>query len=125
MTNPYIFSILLTVFILLVTNFVFRHLNFVDKPDGERKIHKGDISLGGGMVLFLTLTGTLFVFYPQYSLGINGYHPQLSTIWFIATIILLMGLIDDIRPMKHVVRIILQILASWFVILSTDLYLRD
>lgn len=125
MYTHYIVSFFLTLFLSFSINYIFRQLKYVDKPDGERKKHKGDIALGGGLVLFFSLTATLFIFYPQHSLGINGHHPQLSTIWFISTMILVMGLIDDIRPMKHVVRIILQVLASWFVILSTDLYLRD
>ena len=88
MTNPYIFSILLTVFILLVTNFVFRHLNFVDEPDGERKIHKKGMAFWAVVWFVLSLTGTLFVFIRNIH-GI-GCYSQLSTVWFISTIILVM-----------------------------------
>ena len=39
--------------------------------------------------------------------------------------ILLMGLWDDYRPLPISIRLIVQVLASWSVILLTDIYVRD
>ncbi len=125
MYTPYLVTIIVTTLVLFIVNFLFRRLNIVDKPDGTRKLHKGNIALGGGLVLFASVSILIYVIYPDYSLGLNGDHPELKNIWKISLLVLLMGLWDDIRPMSPVTRIIIQVLASWIVIISTDLYLKD
>lgn len=125
MITAYLATTVLTFTISFLTIFVFKKLGIVDKPDHVRKIHKGDISLGGGVVLFLSCSLSLFILFPEFSLGINGDHPGLPIIWNISIIILLVGLYDDIVPMQPALRIIVQVIASWLVIVFTDIYLRD
>lgn len=125
MIQAYLISFLVTFFICLGVINLFKRFEIVDKPDGLRKIHKGNVPLGGGLVLFLSITIILYLIFPEYYPGTNGDHPGLSSIWFISLIILIMGLWDDINPMKPAIRIVIQVLASWFVIVITDIYIRD
>ncbi len=125
MYSHYIVALITTVLVLLLTNTLFRKLNIVDEPDGSRKLHKGNISLGGGLVLFTSMSILIYLIYPEYSFGIYGDHHELRNVWIISLLVLLMGLWDDIKPMRPVTRIIIQVLASWAVIVTTDLYLKD
>ncbi len=125
MIIAYLVTALLTFIISFLTISIFRRLGVVDKPDQIRKIHKGDIPLGGGLVLFLSCSLSLFILFPEFTPGVYGDHPGLPTIWNISIIILLVGLYDDIVPMQPSIRIIVQVIASWLVIAFTDIYLRN
>ena len=46
-------------------------------------------------------------------------------VFFVSIIILLLGLWDDIKPLPTSVRLIVQIFASWLVIILSDIYLFD
>ncbi len=125
MSLIYFYSSLLTFSSIVLTILFFRRLSILDRPDGVRKIHKGEIALGGGLALFLSSTLALYLFYPEFSPGNFGAHPALSSIWAISSVIIIMGLIDDIKPIPVSIRIIIQVIASWLVIASTDVYLTD
>ena len=45
MYSNYLVALFITALVLLLINKLFRSFNIVDKPDGSRKIHKGNISL--------------------------------------------------------------------------------
>jgi UDP-GlcNAc:undecaprenyl-phosphate GlcNAc-1-phosphate transferase len=98
---------------------LFRKLGIVDKPDGVRKIHKGEIALGGGLAIFLPSLFFILVLYPESSLNSLSNSPELLTVFFISIIILSLGLWDDIKPLPTSIRLIVQIFASWLVIIST------
>lgn len=121
----YFIVTLLTVIIFWFIAFIFPRFGIVDKPDGVRKIHKGEISLGGGIGLFLSSTIFLYVLFPEYSIGVNHKFEALSVVWFTSIIILAMGFLDDIKPLAASFRLIIQIFSSWLVIILTDIYLRD
>ncbi len=103
---------------------VFKFFNLVDSPDGGRKIHKGEIATSGGLSIFLSISIISFLFYEAYfpgALALNDY----SIIWLISIIILIMGLVDDKRPLTPFIRLFVQIFASWLVIIFTDVYIKD
>ena len=104
---------------------LFRKLGIVDKPDGVRKIHKGEIALGGGLAIFLPSLFFILVLYPESSLNSLSNSPELLTVFFISIIILSLGLWDDIKPLPTSIRLIVQIFASWLVIITTDIYIMD
>jgi len=107
----------------LCVSILFKRLGIVDKPDGIKKIHKGEISLGGGLALFLPcLIYLLFILDLQ--LALSSY-PAFVSVFFVSIIILLLGLWDDIRPLPASIRLIVQIFASWLVIILSDIYLVD
>ncbi len=121
----YLIATTLTVIFFWFITFIFPRFGIVDRPDGVRKIHKGEISLGGGIGLFLSTTVFMYVLFPEYSVGVNHKFQALSVVWFTSIIILAMGFLDDIKPLPASFRLIIQILSSWLVIILTDVYLRD
>ena len=114
----------MTISCCLLIAIVFRKAGLVDSPDGIRKIHKGDISLGGGLVLFIS-SFFCFLLHPEYRLGIDQRFPQLNAVYLSSIIILLLGLWDDVKPLPTAIRLIVQIFASWLVIILTDFYITD
>ena len=109
----------LVVLILAISSLA-RNIKLVDEADENdvRKKHKGAIPLIGGLVLFISIIYGASVF------GVDSFYfyviISLFPIIFIGT---LDGLESITLPIS--IRIIAQILASWFVILSTDIYIRD
>ena len=121
----YLYTIGVSLVSFFGISILFKRYGLVDKPDGIRKIHKGEIPLGGGLGLFISASLIMYAIFPQHSLGAHGYYNSLASIWFISLIILFLGLIDDLKPLSSSLRLIIQILASWLVILVTDMYVRD
>ena len=125
MISNYIIVIFIAFLFNALVCILFKKIGFVDKPDGIRKIHKGEISLGGGLSLFLA---SLIIFFFPIEI-LSNKESLLSTglleVWFISLIILILGLLDDVNPLPTSVRLIIQILASWLVIIFTDIYVRD
>ncbi len=122
-------SYLLVCFVSLVLFFcismLFRRLEIVDKPDGIRKIHKGEIPLSGGFSFFASFLFITAFIYPEFSPeGVIGTQ-EVRQVFLISPIILLLGLWDDIKPLPTSVRLIFQIFASWLVIIITDIHLLN
>lgn len=115
----------LTSFFLVSTCILFRKFGIVDKPDGVRKIHKGNVPLGGGIAMFFSLSLAVSYLIPETSLQQFDPLKILTTIWSVSFIVLFLGLWDDIKPLPFSFRLIIQILASWLVIIITDIYIRD
>ena len=95
-----------------------KSIGLVDIPDNIRKIHTGNIPLIGGIVIFISIVYGTFVF---------GVDPFYRIIIISLIPILIIGTIDGIGAITVPVsfRLVAQILASWIVILFTDVYLRD
>jgi len=124
MIKIFISLILISLLINFCICFLFKKAKIVDKPDGVRKKHKGEISYGGGIALFLSSIVILFAS-SKFSLSFYGQGSELTIIWLVSFIMLILGLWDDIKPLATSVRLIIQIFASWLVIIITDVYLRD
>ena len=93
-------------------------IGLVDIPDNFRKVHKGNVPLIGGIVIFISIIYRTFVF---------GVEPFYRFVIISLIPILIIGTIDGIGTIEVPVsfRLIAQILASWIVILLTDVYVRD
>lgn len=117
----YFSATILTILFCLGVCFISNKLGFVDSPDGVRKVHKGNIALGGGVCLFFPLIICFYLF-PDFSLSINN---EVKSIFLCSLIILILGLIDDIKSLPISIRLIGQIITSWIIIILTDLYVRD
>ncbi len=57
----FILSVILSVIFTLILRFIAKRLNIVDKPDKDRKIHKGAIPLLGGVAIFFSFFAMLFI----------------------------------------------------------------
>ena len=116
----YLYMIGISVVSFFGISILFKRYGLVDKPDGIRKIHEGEISLGGGIALFLpVIIFLLFIFEGDLSFS---YIPLLVIVFYVSIIILLLGLYDDIKPLPFSARLIVQIFASWLVIILTDVH---
>ena len=104
---------------------LFKHFGIVDKPDGIRKIHKGEIPLSGGFSLYASFLIIFLFVYPSNSEDMSFDQSAIWKVFLISPIILFLGLWDDIRPLPTSIRLIFQIFASWLVIIVTDVYLLD
>jgi UDP-GlcNAc:undecaprenyl-phosphate GlcNAc-1-phosphate transferase len=95
-----------------------KSIGLVDIPDNVRKLHTGNIPLIGGIVIFISIIFGTFVF---------GVEPFYRIIIISLIPILIVGTLDGIESIDVPVsfRFIAQILASWLVILFTDVYLKD
>ena len=123
MMEVYLYMIGVSLVSFFCISILFKRYGLVDKPDGVRKIHEGEISLGGGIALFLPIVIFLFFFF-EGDLSFS-YTPLLMILFYVSTIILLLGLYDDIKPLPFSARLIVQIFASWLVIILTDIHIID
>ncbi|MEW6607259.1 MAG: MraY family glycosyltransferase [bacterium] len=102
-----IISLLLTpLFLRLALN-----LKVVDYP-GERKIHEVPIPYFGGIVIYLAfIIGMGFALWNNPSL-IKEFKSQLLGLWVGGTFIFLLGMVDDIKQVPALLKLIFQILAA-------------
>ena len=102
-----IFSFITGYFLTPFCRMVAIKLNILDKPNW-RKIHQKSTPLLGGLGVYLALSLAL--------LSNNIFLPGMKSLLLGATLILIMGLWDDIRPLPALVKLIFQILISLLVI---------
>jgi len=88
--------------------------NILDKPDW-RKIHDKATPLLGGVGVYLSFSISLIFN--------NVFLPGMKILLLGATLIFLMGLLDDIRPLPALAKFIMQIVISLFVIVLGDIQL--
>ena len=81
----------LTSFFLVSTCILFRKFGIVDKPDGVRKIHKGNVPLGGGIAMFFSLSLAVSYLIPETSLQQFDPLETLKTVWSVSFIVLFLG----------------------------------
>jgi len=117
----YIFTISIAFISCFTICLLAKKLGVVDSPDGVRKVHKGNIPLGGGICLFLPLASCFYLF-PEFSSSVSD---DIKIIGLCSLLILFIGLADDIKSLPISVRLIGQIIASWLIIIMTDLYVKD
>ena len=101
---PIILSIL---FILILTHLA-KPLNLLDIPN-HRKQHDEPIAMIGGIAIYISLFITSLIINLPYILNI---------IIYASSIVLLIGLLNDIFNLGVVIRLIFQIIASIVVIFS-------
>lgn len=103
-----VFSFLLAFLSTKVIGRIATKLKILDHPN-ERKIHKKPIPLLGGLAIFVAYVGTI-VFNFNFSRELKG-------VVIGGTIILIIGLIDDIKHIPATWKLISQVLASSILIL--------
>lgn len=86
-------------------------LNVVDRPDADRHLHEKPTPLLGGVAIFLSFWAVIgfLVFHPIY--GVEKIINQLILAFISGTIIFLVGIADDLRPMSAKVRLIFVAIA--------------
>ena len=117
----FLFTALITFISCFAICLIAKKFSVVDRPDGVRKVHKGNIAFGGGFCLFLPLLACSIIF-PE---SLNFLSQSQKVIFICSVFILILGLVDDIKPLPVSIRLIAQIIVSWIIIIITDLYVKD
>ncbi len=113
----FFFIAIVCFFIIIFLSFVAKKISLVDIPD-NRKIHNNRTPLIGGISIYITLTLVIFIF-NEINFAIY------QTLFFFSGLILVIGIIDDLKNISYKLRIILIILISYLIIYYTDIYIRD
>jgi UDP-GlcNAc:undecaprenyl-phosphate GlcNAc-1-phosphate transferase len=102
-----VFSFVSAFFITPFCRLLALKLGILDKPDW-RKIHGQPTPLMGGVAVYLAFSASLIF---------NGiFLPGMAALLSGATLIFIMGLIDDVRPLPALLKFIFQVLISLLVI---------
>ncbi len=110
----FIFSFLAAYFFTPLCRLAALKLNILDKPDW-RKIHYQPTPLLGGLAVYLAFCTSLLL---------NGvFLPGMKVLLLGASMIFVMGLWDDIRPLPAFLKFILQIAIALLVVLWGDIQL--
>jgi len=102
-----LFAFLLTFLLTPVMRLISTRLKILDLPD-ERKIHDKPVPLLGGLAIYISYVVTIFL---NFSFSI-----ELKGVVLGGTIIVLIGLIDDIKKLSATWKLVSQILASGILI---------
>jgi UDP-GlcNAc:undecaprenyl-phosphate GlcNAc-1-phosphate transferase len=86
------------------------HLGLTDRP-GERKSHRTPTPYLGGVVIVIG------VLVPT-AIAVSGGDARLRTVLVAATIVAVLGLVDDVRPLGPLVRLVVEGLAACSVVLT-------
>jgi len=89
-------------------------LKVLDRPDW-RKIHDQPTPLLGGVAVFVAFSVALFLN--------NVFLPGMKSLLLGASLIFVMGLIDDVKPLPALPKFILQVAISLIVIIVGDIHL--
>lgn len=109
-----IFSFVTAYFITPFCRLLALKLDILDKPDW-RKIHAQPTPLFGGLAIYVAFSSALVM---------NGvFLPGMKILLLGATLIFVVGLIDDVRPLPPLLKFLLQILISLLVIIWGDIEL--
>lgn len=96
----------------------------VDLPDRNRKFHKRPTPLTGGLSIFISLLISAKLYIDLNEL--NGFIPLFSLMLVIGSFfILVIFLIDDLISLRPSIRLIAQVLCSYFVIHTSGVYLEN
>lgn len=93
--------------------------DFVDKPDGRRKMQQTAIPMAGGVGVYLAATFCMFclyVFLPEIRQVFHEKARFLLSLMFASTIILLVGLLDDKYNLRARYKLLGQVLAALIMI---------
>jgi len=108
----------------VLRNFAKEKKLLVDIPDRSRKFHKRATPLTGGIGILLAVIISTEIYLDMYNL--KGYMPVFSQKLYIASIpLLILFLIDDLKNLRPLYRLIIQVTLCLYVIFSTDIYLSN
>jgi UDP-GlcNAc:undecaprenyl-phosphate GlcNAc-1-phosphate transferase len=89
--------------------------DIVDKPDGNLKNHQRPVAYLGGIAIYLSFLATLALTF-DFSREVLG-------LLLAATIVILLGIIDDLKPLGPKVKLLGQIIAI-FVLIKCGIYIQ-
>ena len=108
----------------VLRNYARKYKILVDLPDRNRKFHKKPTPVTGGIGILLSLliSGKLYIDLNN----LTGYLPEFTFQLMVISIpLLILFLIDDLKGLKPIYRILIQCSLSVYMILSTGVYLES
>lgn len=81
----------------------------IDVPKDDRRVHKTPIPRMGGLAIYLATVATMLIYV------VNGHIPldkSMVCVFIGATVIVISGMIDDVKPMSAKVKLVAQIMAA-------------
>ena len=108
----------------ILRNYAKKYKVLVDLPDRSRKFHKRPTPLTGGLGILLALlvSGKLYIDLNN----LTGYLPEFTfQLMVISVPLLILFLIDDLKGLKPLIRILIQCALSGYMIFSTGVYLES
>ncbi len=108
----------------ILRNFAKKYNFLVDLPDRSRKFHKRPTPLTGGIgiLIALLISGKLYIDLNN----LTGYVPEFTFQLILISIPLLgLFLIDDLKGLKPIFRILIQCLLTIYMIFSTNVYIES
>jgi UDP-GlcNAc:undecaprenyl-phosphate/decaprenyl-phosphate GlcNAc-1-phosphate transferase len=109
-----LFSFLAASFLTPLCRALALKFNILDRPDW-RKIHDQPTPLLGGVAVFVAFFLALFLN--------NVFLPGMKSLLLGATLIFVMGLVDDVKPLPALLKFMLQVGISLVVIVGGDIHL--
>jgi UDP-GlcNAc:undecaprenyl-phosphate GlcNAc-1-phosphate transferase len=110
----FLFSFLSASFLTPLCRHVALKTNILDQPDW-RKIHDQPTPLLGGVAIYVAFSVALLLN--------NVFLPGMKSLLLGATLIFVMGLIDDVKPVPALLKFVLQVGISLVVIVMGDIHL--
>lgn len=122
--NEKIFEVLKIVILVMIITMAFfpvakwiaKHVGALDQPN-ERKVHKKAMPLLGGLMMFFGFLFGYMVFAPQSN--------QMLSILIASMIVILTGMIDDIKPLKAKQKLLGQVIAALIITVYGEILLND
>ncbi|WP_137134367.1 MraY family glycosyltransferase [Rhizobium sp. FKY42] len=108
-----IVTFVLSVALVLILRRLVVAIQLVDLPDSKRKRHSGAVPLCGGIAIFAAFAIVSVATVQTDTLGFS--------FWFSLMVILLMGVIDDRRPLPVAVRFVMQLVMAVALVSSTNI----
>lgn len=109
-------SFIVSVCLVPLSKVVAKHIGAIDLPD-ERKVHNKPMPRLGGLAIFLTFLLGYVLF---------GYvNEQMISVLIGGFIIILLGICDDIKPIRARYKLIVQIIASCVVVFYGNIVLSN
>lgn len=119
MMNDYLailIALLATSLSIPMATYFAKKIRLLDLPD-QRKQHIGAIPLTGGVVIFTGISSSLLI--------TQAHNPDLLVYLFCASLILLLGMIDDIKNLPAHYRLWFQVLIALLMCISSGDYIED
>lgn len=108
-------SFLLTIYGTPLTQRVARHYNLLDFPDGCLKQQREPIPYMGGVIVYFAFISPISLMYT--------FNQQLLGILFSSSILLLVGLFDDLKALTPGIKFLFQIIAT-YILLKSGIYIN-
>jgi len=104
-------ALFLSIILTLLMKKLARSLKVVDRPDQQRKLHSQPTPLLGGVAIFLSFWAVVLflIFNPVY--GLEKITSQLLVALISSSIIMFIGIADDLRPLPAKIRLLFVAIA--------------